>query len=75
MDGRGDTCRASGCDGGGRFLVACSSCHLSSGGESYSNRRSRRSSVERHGRWHGAVPQWAVGVKVLVEGHFIHPWW
>jgi len=50
MDGCGDSCRAGGGAGGGQFLVAGSSYHLSSGGERHSNRHSRRSSVGRHGR-------------------------
>jgi len=74
MDGLGDSCRAVGCAGGGRFLVVGSSCHLSSGGESHSNHRSRRFSVGRYGRWRVALPQRTVGMKVLVEGHSIRPW-
>jgi len=75
MVGRGDSCMAGGYTGGGHSLVVSSSCYLSSGGECHSNRRNRRSSVGRHGRWRGAVLQRTVGVRVLVAGHSIHKWW
>jgi len=74
-DGRGDTCRARGCAGVGHFLVVGSSCHLSSGGERYSSRHSRQSSVGRHGRWRWVVLQQTVEGRVLAAGHSIRPWW